>query len=107
MVQLRTRLCSLVKIFAFLGNIQVLLMSANKSLEDVCFKAAEDMTSFINNQSSGTISTVNSDPVFSFLTAGSTLEVETSLATSNGGAEMILPYICLQLFATMAAVFLL
>ena len=65
------------------------------------------MTSFINNQGDGTINTVDSDPVLSFLTAGSSLEVETGLSTSEGGAEIILPYFMLQvLLATLVTVFL-
>jgi len=90
----------------FVGNIQALFISKNGSLDDVCFTAAENMTSFINSQGDGTINSAGSDPVLSFLTAASSLEAETGLATSEGGAQIALPYLVLQILATLVTVFL-
>ena len=90
----------------YVGNIQALFISQNGSLDDVCFTAAENMTSFINSQDNGTIISAGSDPVLSFLTAGSSLEAEIGLATSEGGAQIVLPYLALQILATLMIVLL-
>ena len=89
------------------GNLEIIFKAENASHEDECFGGAENLSSSINNQEDETSVITTDDPVISFLTAGSVLEVEESPAvakTENKAKDHPPPFILIS--AITAAILL-
>lgn len=86
------------------GNLEIILKAKNTNCGDECSAAAQYVTSIINDQGDGSSVTTTADPVASFLTAGSALEVEVDQVTAENEAKVLLSPFSLVLAIIAAAV---
>jgi len=88
------------------GNIEVILKATSTNCGSECSAGAQYLTSIINDQGDGSSGTTTDDPVASFLTAGSALEVEVDndQVTAENKAKVHLPSFSLTLVIIAAAI---
>lgn len=83
--------------------MEIIFKAADPSYVEECSAGAENLSTIVNNQGDGT-TTITADPVMSFLTAGSVLEVEADQAVAENGGKSLLPTFILVSAAVAAVV---